>query len=355
MGLKDRMIVNEVKVDLSGNLFYILGKEKAGKSSLYADFVKEFYGDANKGFYIPFENGFSYIKGLNRNDSVIEEWSDFVDLVDELVDEADELGIKVICLDTYDKFIKVATKEVLRLSKLKDGKKVDSLDGAYAGYGRGKIKLTEIVDEQLQRLRNAGLMIVVIGHTKYKKLKVKGTNDEYSLLGSNLTEDIHKIVANDADIIMMITVENKIEDGVIVGEERFIRFRSNGEYDCGGRIKNLPEKIKLDSKLFVKTLKEAISLDAEIKYEELDKLVDKQHKVIEKKAEEFKKEDKEIREIESTMKKEEMIEIISTAFKEDEDKKEIIIAKMKDISCKNFKALEDEDYESVLLVYKAII
>ena len=355
MGLKDRMIVNEVKVDLSGNLFYLLAQPKAGKSSLYADFIKDFYGDASKGFYIPFESGFSFIKGLNRNDNVVEEWSDFVDLVDELVDEADELGIKVVCLDTYDKFIKVATKEVLRLSKLKDGKKVDSLDSAYGGFARGKVKLAELVDEQIQRLRNAGLMLFIIGHTKYKKLKIKGTTDEYSLLGSNLTEDIHKIVANDADIIMMITVENKIEDGVIVGEERFIRFRSNGEYDCGGRIKNLPEKIKLDSKLFVKTLKEAISQDAEVKYEELDKLVEKQHKVIEKKAEEFKKEDKEIREIESTVSKETMVEAISKAFKEDEDKKNIIITKMKDISCKNFKALEDEDYESVLQVYKAII
>ena len=355
MGLKDRMIKNEVKVDLSGNLFYILGQEKAGKSTLYADFVKSYYGDVNKGFYIPFEKGYSYLKDLNRNDSVVTEWTDFIDIVDELVDESEELGIKTICIDTYDKFVNVATKEVLRLSKLKDGKKVDSLDGAFGGFARGKKKLAEIVDEQIQRLKNVGILVVVIGHTKYKKLKLKSTNEEYSVLGSNTTEDIHKIIANHAELIVMLTIEPKIEEGHIVGEERFIRFRSTGDCDCGGRIKNLPDKIKLDSDLFVKTIKEAVSADAKISIDELDNVANKQHKKIEKEAEEFKNNDKNKRDVESTITISEMVTKITETFKSDEVKKEMIVTQMKKISCKNFQSLEEEDFENVYSVYELII
>lgn len=353
MGLKDLMVENEVKLDLSEYLLYILGQEKAGKTTLYHEFVKEFYGTPKAGLLIPFENGFKTIKGLNRLKSVVETWSDFVEIVDSIVDDATEAGIKVIAIDTYDKMVEVATREVLRLSKLKDGKKVDTLNEAFSGFGRGKVKLDELISGQVNRLKNAGLCVVVIGHVKYKKLKIKNTGEEYNVMGSNLTEDIHKIIANDADLICMITVEKSISDGVVTGDERFLRFRSTGEYECGGRIKNLPEKIKLDSKLFTQTLKEALSKDAEINEADYDKEVKKQHVSVEKRAEEFKKEDKEEREIKTLGTVTELVDKIQEAFKDEENKNNIITA-MQEIACKNFNALREEEYNNVVKVYKAI-
>ena len=61
MGLKDLVVENEVKLDLSEYLLYILGAEKIGKTTLYHEFVKEFFGTSKAGLLIPFENGFKTI------------------------------------------------------------------------------------------------------------------------------------------------------------------------------------------------------------------------------------------------------------------------------------------------------
>jgi hypothetical protein len=76
----------------------------------------------------------------------------------------------------------------------------------------------------------------------------------------------------------MATIEKNIKEGIIVGDERFLRFRSDGFYDCKSRFKNVPEKIELNAKNLTKVIKGALKGDAELSDKEFEKELKKQTK-----------------------------------------------------------------------------
>lgn len=269
MGLLSKVKKNEVVLGFEDYCFLLRGQEKSGKTSLYADLVKEFYGDTTKGLLIPFEKGYSAISDINvfpitilpktKIDGIEKDgWDIFSELVNELIETRDENGIKLICIDTVDEFMKVAIEKVKRLSIIETGKPCKSINDCFGGFGRGRERLAILIKEQTQKLRNAGYGVMYIGHTKYKTLKTKIDEVEYSILGSNLSEDYDKMIANDADIIMMITNEPKIVKGEIVGHERKLRLRSDGFYSAGSRFANVPETIECSAKAFIEAFKNAV-------------------------------------------------------------------------------------------------
>lgn len=130
--------------------------------------------------------------------------------------------------------------------------------------GRGRERLGMLIKDTIQKLRNAGFGLVFIGHTKYKTLKTKGDETEYQILGSNLSEDLDKMIANDADMILMITQEPIIVDGKMIGNERKLRLRSDGFYAAGSRLKHVPETIECSASAFIHTMQEAVKAAAHI-------------------------------------------------------------------------------------------
>lgn len=72
------------------------------------------------------------------------------------------------------------------------------------------------------------------------------------------------MIANDVDMILMITQEPEIKDGIIVGNQRKIRFRSDGFYDVGSRFQHLPEAMNCSdnaqetAKNFIDIIEDAI-------------------------------------------------------------------------------------------------
>ena len=90
----------------------------------------------------------------------------FVQIVDDIIENNDEYGLKGVCIDTLDAMIDVATKEVLRLHKKELGTTCKSLLDAFKGYGRGKSRLLDICNEQITRLINAGIAVFYLCHTK---------------------------------------------------------------------------------------------------------------------------------------------------------------------------------------------
>ena len=162
---------------------YIRGVKKVGKTTLFRDLVLQEYGDESKGLLCSFgdEDGFKSLDRLQYEeftcwditeedyvqkvkDQFVEKLeatlSDsmtvdeiyakaeqqtnqfiaahgkqrgFVQLVDDLVLNNDEYGIKLIGYDTIDKMIEVATVEVLRLSMMETGKVCKSLNSAFSG------------------------------------------------------------------------------------------------------------------------------------------------------------------------------------------------------------------------------
>lgn len=149
--LKNNMKKNVVKACLSEYLILLRGEPKIGKSQLYANLVTEFYGTPDAGFMIPFETGYKAINNINvfgqtisagknfvYNHETKEEeeytgWKLFVKLVDELVLTRKENGIKVVCIDTIDRFFDVAIEEVLRASRIETKKPCKSLNDAFSG------------------------------------------------------------------------------------------------------------------------------------------------------------------------------------------------------------------------------
>ena len=276
MNLLKMAKTNEVKFDLANYVILLRGEAKSGKTTFYSQVVKELYNDTSKGLLIPFEKGYSAIQGVNVfpetiipsmviNGQPMTGWKVFTEIVDEVCQLKGEDKINIVCIDTVDEFLKVAEAEVCKLSRIKTKKPCESVDSAFGGFARGKKYLANMVKEQIEKLRNANVGIVFIGHTKIKTLKTKIEEQEYNILGSSLTEDYDRIFANDADFILMITQENHIHNGVMTKGERFLRFRGDGFYNAGSRFHNVPEKIQLSARGFVDTLKKAVMEINEVK------------------------------------------------------------------------------------------
>lgn len=149
------------------------------------------------------------------------------------------------------------------------------------------------VYNQLQRLRGAGYGIWYALHTKFKNVKKDGDSEGYDKIGSLMTEDLYKNLAQDCDFICMISSEKNIQNGKLVGLDRKIRFTSDGFYDCGSRFsKYLPEKIDYDTFAFLDSFDEAIMRAGNFTREELEKQRIEQSKQKEKDIEFFVEGDK---------------------------------------------------------------
>ena len=291
MGFLSKIKKNEVKFGLENYVFLLMGVPKSGKTSTFANIVNEMYdGDFSKGLLIPFEKGYSAIDNVNIfpytivpemiiDDVNYDGWDVFTQLVDEIVNTPEEERIKIVAIDTIDEFMNVAINEVCRQSRIKTKKPCDSINSAFGGFGNGRVHLRKMIKEQTEKLRGAGVGIFFIGHTKVKTLKTKIDEEEYQVLGSNLTEDYSAIFANDADFILMITNDNQIVNGKMVTGNRYLRFRGDGFYMAGSRFPNVPEQIPLDAKVFIQTLKNCVMNLAGVKDEKtMDKLIENEAK-----------------------------------------------------------------------------
>jgi hypothetical protein len=268
MNFLNKVKLNEVTAMLEQYTFLVMGTPKSGKTSLYRDFVLSHYGTPSAGLLIPFEKGYSAISNINvlpftiLNETEIdgdkrEGWKVFVEIIDDLVSPENK-DIKMVCIDTIDEFLEVASKHICKISAQETGKPCRSLNAAFGGFNRGFERLASTVKEQLERLKNAGIGIFFIGHTKVKNLKTKVDETEYQILGSNLSENMYSIIANGVDLIAMITNEPVIVKGEITGYDRKIRFRSDGFYVAGSRFKDMPETIEYNSEKFLQAIQTGI-------------------------------------------------------------------------------------------------
>lgn len=277
-------------------------------TTFYSKLVIAAYGTPDAGLLIPFETGYRALAGVNIFPHTIsptmhidgEEfrgWQIFTDLVDELVETAGKNGIKIICLDTVDRFVDVAIEETLRQSRIQTKKPCKSINDAFGGFSRGKSFCLDLMKEQIGRLRNAGYGIVSNGHVKYKTIKDKIMQEEYQIVGSNLTEDYDKAIANDADFILMISEEKSIKNDIVVGSERYLRLRSDGFYNCGSRFQDVPERIELSADKFMEVFRNAVKSASGVKSDsELDKIAKEQHEEKVAEVEKFKEEATDVQE-----------------------------------------------------------
>ena len=125
---------NEVKVDIASYMHYIRGVKKVGKTTLFRDLVSHISnGEMDKGLLISLgdEDGYKALDGLMV--ATASDWSEFVEIVDELVENPEENEFKFIALDTVDELFNIATEEVFRIHKRKKGEVCESLNSALGG------------------------------------------------------------------------------------------------------------------------------------------------------------------------------------------------------------------------------
>lgn len=257
---------NKVKVDLASYPLYLIqGVPKVGKTTLMYDIAKYVYGDSDKMLLMSFkdEEGYNHLDGV-----VVEElnyWSkvpkkalkinpdeiSFTELIDDIIENNDEYGFKMIVLDTFDKEVELGIDEVKRLHQEQKGTPCKSLNDALGGYGKGRDKLLELMLEPIRKLRKAGIAVFVLAHTKYKNKMDDATGTEYDQLTNSLRHDFYACYSNIAQMIVTIDIERNISEGKQIGEKRMMHFRSDGTVDCGCRFKEVPYKLELSAENFM--------------------------------------------------------------------------------------------------------
>jgi len=349
---------NVVKCDIGSYTHLIRGIKKSGKTTLFRDIVLEEYGKPEAGLHISLGNE-TGAKALDEIYTVeASNWSELREIVDELVENKEDHEFKIVCLDTVDEFVKIASAEVIRLHRIKKGEKIDSLNEAFGGYGRGREKLVELIDSIIASLKKAGYGVFMIGHTKLRDVKEK-TGAEYQQLKSNLTQDYDDIFSNQADIIMTITVDKQIEDGVIVGTERYMHFRDDGFIDCGSRLAGMPEKVEYGAREYIDAVNEGVraSVKNKITKKDFDKRKADEAKEREQEGIKFSKKSKENKVDED--KNSEIIKKITENIKElseDErsEKADVIREVKKEFSISKFTELIDRPTKDVEEIYNRI-
>lgn len=253
--------MNVVECELGNYIHYWRGLPKTGKTTLFRDLVLELYNDPTKGLLVVFGNEYGHKSLHNLQYEEITTWDKpedvngnrgFVQLVDDLIRNNKNYGIKLIGFDTIDKMIEVATEEVKRLSTIETGKVCSSINSAFGGYGRGKEKLKDLINEQLARLTSIGLFPIVIGHSKKKEKTDEYTGDSFETITGSLTGDYDAIFGDIAQINMMVTVDRNIVDGKVAGSVTNMWFRNNGIIDAGSRFEGMPEKMELSAANYIK-------------------------------------------------------------------------------------------------------
>ena len=260
---------NKVKVDLCSYPPYLfLAPKKFGKTTFWYKLVKEVWGSNEKGLLISFgnEEGYHSLDGIQVE--VAKEWNaeydeetelrGFIQIVDDIVENNKEYGLKGICLDTFDTLVDVATKEVFKQHKKEKGTVCKSLNDAFSGYGRGKARLLELIDTQIERLRDIGLAVFILCHIKNKEKTDLISGEKYEMITNNLSDDIYGHVADAAQMVMVGALDREINNGKIINESRVVYLRGNSTIDAGGRFTNIPEKIELSPKAFIEAFEIAV-------------------------------------------------------------------------------------------------
>lgn len=253
LSMLDKIKTNKVVADFTLYKYCISGKPKGGKTSLLYKIVKErFGGDLSKLLLLAFEKGYNALDGIHAVD--IDDWDSFVELVDGLVENKDQIPYRILAMDTVDIAEKMCTKYVLNELAIKDGKTYKVLQDV--GYGKAHTMLETEFLEQVTKLDKAGYSLFFITHDKEKTVKTR-EGQEYDKTTLSLQGKIRDVVLNMVDFVVYIDIVRE-KVGKELEDVRYIHFRGNSSLEAGSRFANIPEKIKYSATDFVEAIEQAI-------------------------------------------------------------------------------------------------
>ena len=351
---------NKVKLNLgSYPPILIMGERKVGKSTLCYNLAELVYSlDEMLLISLGKEKGFQHLDDVQFEEARV--WSKkedengergFIQIVDDIVKNNNELGLKMVVIDTLDELYAIGTEEVLRQHRIEKQTPCKSLNDAFGGFNRGKDRLVSIVSDAIDRM---GIAVFILAHTKWKEKTDVLTGDKYEVLTNNLRADLYGDVANTCQMIVNITIDRMIEDGKQVGENRYLNFRSNGLVDCGSRFNELPEKLELSAENFMKAFEIGVksSMKKKLSDEEIKNAKAIEEKEIQQSAEKIREEVLSQAEEDNTINKDELLPQIQDKMKSaDAETRNKAIAFVKSKGGKTSE-MEIEDLKTLFDMFK---
>lgn len=348
---------NNVKIDLgSYSHYFIMGQPKVGKTTLMYELAKNVYSlDEMLLISCGNEQGFNSLDGIQYEEVLKfnkkeDENGDrgFVQVVDDIVKNYKEYGLKMVVVDTQDTLYDIAIEQVMKEHLQQTGKPCKSLNDCFGGFQRGRDRLLELVNTEIHKLDRLPIAVFILGHTKVKPKKDVLTGEEYEQLTNNLRADFFAPISNSAQMIVNIAMERDIEDGVQVGETRYMYFQNNGFIDCGSRFSGLPEKLELSAENFMKAFEIGVKNAMGDKSEkEIKQIKEQEVKEVEEKANRMVDELIQQESAEKELNKDELINELKVKCK-DANNKKVLMGEIKALGKSKITELSADEIEVIL-------
>lgn len=359
---------NVIKIDPLAYNIGLIGESGIGKTTIAKEVCEKLVGE--NGYIvlnIGKEDGIDAIPNAIYED--VPDWETFDEITLDIIDNknTDYKDLKVLVYDTLDELVDIAENRVIKMHNLANpDKKASSINGAFGGFGAGMDKVIELILDRIWELKQVGVSMFIIGHTKLRTLTDPITNLEYDMLTTNISHRYFNAVKTKLHILGVASIDRSIKTetqknkigktetiGQIVDESRIITFRDdNFNIDSKSRFEDIVPSIPLNSDMFIKALKDAIK-SAHNKQDN-PKDIEKA-----KKEQEIKKE----KEIEQVLKERNAIDIdknkeligkitqrIKSATDEAKEKMKGIMQEYKITSFKDIESIETKALEKIVQV-----
>lgn len=249
MSLKDLQPIVP-KANLEDYVTTIYGKAKVGKTTLAFNIGKEHFGSATETLILGFEDGFKALTGAMAQS--INDWSHFLELAEELIEDREELPYKILVFDTIDKMASMASSYVVRRESRADQKKYTSIKKIPWGQGGESLRI-EIQNAIENLSKHYG--IILITHEKDKKIEPK-VGASYDTTTLSLDGKVLEVVKNVSDFIVYLSIER--EKGKGKESKRYMYFRDESMFEAGSRFPKIKAKVPYGAKNFIDTVKDAV-------------------------------------------------------------------------------------------------
>lgn len=260
MSFLNNIVPNKPEAKLEGYFMALHAKSKFGKTTFAYELVKEHYkGDMSKALLVATETGYKTLAGINAVDVIDFDYVDqednegkygFIQLVDELIENKDDIPYRFVIIDTVTALERYATQYLLTKQSRIDGKRYKDITDIE--WGKGYSLLAEEIYAQIERLTASDFGVLVIGHSKTKSIKQRD-GFEYDYTTFNVQNKTSDIIEREADIIMYgettLSKKSKTDKSIVV--DRKLKFRSDGTILAGSRFRNFPDEIDVDPKAFM--------------------------------------------------------------------------------------------------------
>lgn len=258
----------------------LLGESGIGKSTLIKEVCEKL---ASEDGYIHFdigrESGADAIQGMISEP--IDSWGKAIEVVDDIVENRAEYpNLQVVIWDTFDELILLAEAEVIRLHNKKNpDKKVDTINGAWGGFGKGQDKAIELILDKIWELKKVGVSSIIIGHVKRSDITDVITQETYSKLTADVQQRYFNAIKNKMHFVGLAYIDRSIvrektgrknivtkEDimtNKVVSESRMISFRDDTySVESKSRFADIVDKIPFNADAFIKAMNDAILAEA---------------------------------------------------------------------------------------------